>query len=208
MTLLTRRHAVLGASSLLFGAVQAQAAAPLRPTPAQTEGPFYPDRMPSETDPDLVRIAGKAREAGGEILDLTGRVIGLDGRPIAGAMVEIWQVDANGRYIHTADARRGGSDGNFQGFGRTKVDAQGRYGFRTIKPVAYDWRTPHIHYKIYRPDGGVLTTQMMIAGEAMNARDGVYQRLRAADRALVLAELTKSPRAGYDWRTEWNIVLG
>jgi protocatechuate 3,4-dioxygenase beta subunit len=204
----TRRDALFGASALLLTAAQAQAAAPLRATPAQTEGPFYPDRMPADTDPDLVRIAGKMRDAGGEILDLTGRVVGLDGRPIAGAKVEIWQVDANGRYIHSADASRGGSDPLFQGFGRTTVDGQGGYGFRTIKPVPYGLRTPHIHYKVYRPDGRVLTTQLMLAGEGLNDRDGVYRRLSSAERSLVLVELSKSSRAGYDWATRFDVVVG
>ena len=196
----TRRHAILAASALvLTGAAQR-----LRPTPAQTEGPFYPDRMPADTDPDLVRIRGQVRRAGGELLALGGRVLDVDGRPIRGARVEIWQVDANGRYINTADAARGGQDLAFQGFGRTTVDTEGRYAFSTIRPVPYSGRTPHIHYKVYRPDGRVLTTQMVIAGEAANARDGVYRSLRPEDRAL--AEATLRPAAD-GWTATWDIVL-
>jgi protocatechuate 3,4-dioxygenase beta subunit len=203
----TRRGALLGAGAVLLTAAQAQAAAPLRPTPAQTEGPYYPDQMPADTDADLVRMTGKTRDAGGEILDLSGRVVGLDGRPIAGAMVEIWQVDANGRYINSQDARRGGGDPMFQGFGRTRVDGQGLYRFRTIRPVRYSGRAPHIHYKIYRPDGRVLTSQIMLAGEPMNERDGVFRSLRPEDRPLVLAELARSPRPGFDWATRFDVVL-
>ena len=202
MTVLDRRQILLGAPCALL-ASPAVAATALRPTPAQTEGPFYPDAMPAETDPDLVQV-GKRALAGGELLDLRGAVLDLQGRPIQGAMVEIWQVDANGRYIHTADAGRGGRDEGFQGFGRTRVDAQGRYAFRTIRPVPYPGRTPHIHFKVYRPQGRVLTTQMVIAGEPRNERDGVYRWLAPEDRRLVAAELS---RQGNGWKTEFNLVL-
>lgn len=199
---LSRRETLVAGAALLAAPALAQNR--LRPTPAQTEGPFYPDRMPAETDPDLVRVAGQVRRAGGELLQLGGRVLGVDGQPIGGATVEIWQVDANGRYIHTADATRGGRDLAFQGFGRTRVDGQGRYAFRTIRPVAYSGRTPHIHYKVYRPDGRVLTTQMVIAGEPQNQRDGVYRSVRPEDRSLIEARLDKAPDG---WRTTWNLVL-
>jgi protocatechuate 3,4-dioxygenase, beta subunit len=204
MSFLTRRQSILATAAAL-AAPPALAQARLRPTPAQTEGPFYPDRMPAETDPDLVRIAGQVRRAGGEMLALSGRILGVDGRPIPGALVEIWQVDANARYLHTADANRGGGrDLAFQGFGRTRADAQGRYAFRTIRPVPYPGRTPHIHYKIYRPDGRVLTTQMVIAGEAQNQRDGVLRGVRPQDRDLV--EAVFRPVAD-GWATSWDVVL-
>lgn len=203
MSMPSRREALAAATAALI-AGPALGQSRLRPTPAQTEGPFYPDRMPAETDPDLVRMAGQVRQAGGEILALGGRILGVDGRPIDGAMVEIWQVDANARYIHTADASRGGRDLAFQGFGRTRVGADGRYAFRTIRPVRYPGRTPHIHYKVYRPDGRVLTTQMVIAGEPQNERDGVFRGVRPEDRGLVAAELR---RAGDGWTTTWDVIL-
>jgi protocatechuate 3,4-dioxygenase beta subunit len=196
----TRRQAMVSASSLLL----IGAAERLRPTPAQTEGPFYPDKMPEDTDPDLVRVKGQVRRAGGEMLALDGRVLGLDGQPIRGARVEIWQVDSNARYLHTADASRGGRDVAFQGFGRTTVDAQGRYAFTTIRPVPYPGRTPHIHYKVYRPDGRVLTTQFVIAGDPGNARDGVYRGVRPEDRRLVEAVFRP---VGDGWASTWDIVL-
>jgi protocatechuate 3,4-dioxygenase beta subunit len=197
----TRRDALLTLAALSLGS-SASAADALRPTPAQTEGPFYPDAMPAETDPDLVQIG--RRQAKGELLALSGQVLDLEGRPIAGAMVEIWQCDANGRYIATADARRGGGDPGFQGFGRVKVGADGRYGFRTIRPVSYPGRTPHIHYKIFRPGGRVLTTQMLVEGEPQNQRDGVFRQLAAVDQARVLARLEP---AATGWRTQWDVVL-
>jgi protocatechuate 3,4-dioxygenase beta subunit len=203
MSIATRREALVAATAALI-AGPALGQTRLRPTPAQTEGPFYPDKMPAETDPDLVRVAGQVKQAGGEILALAGRILGVDGRPIAGAMVEIWQVDANARYIHTADAGRGGRDLAFQGFGRTRAAADGAYAFRTIKPVPYPGRTPHIHYKVYRPDGRVLTTQMVIAGEPQNERDGVFRGIAPGDRDLVAAELK---RGGEGWVTRFDVVL-
>jgi protocatechuate 3,4-dioxygenase beta subunit len=203
MSIPNRREALVAAGAALI-AGPAIGQTRLRPTPAETEGPFYPDKMPAETDPDLVRMAGQVRQAGGEILALSGRILGVDGRPISGAMVEIWQVDANARYIHTADAGRGGRDLAFQGFGRTKAAADGRYAFRTIRPVRYPGRTPHIHYKVYRPDGRVLTTQMVIAGEPGNERDGVFRSVAPQDRDLVTAKLD---RGGEGWVTRFDIVL-
>ena len=199
----TRRETILSATAAAFAPASA-AAAPLRPSPAQTEGPLYPDRMPAETDPDLVRMAGQVRAAGGEILMLGGRVLAADGRPATDAVVEIWQVDANGRYIHTADARRGGGDLAFQGFGRSRVDERGGYAFRTIRPVSYPGRAPHIHFKIHRPGRRVLTTQLVIAGEPRNQRDGVYGALAPEERRLVAAEFR---RVGRDWAAQWDIVL-
>jgi len=198
----TRRHALIGGAAFLAGPALAQTR--LRPTPALTEGPFYPDQMPPETDPDLVRVAGQVRRAGGEILRLGGRVLGIDGEPISGAVVEIWQVDANGRYLHTADAGRGERDLAFQGFGRTRVDGQGRYAFRTIRPVPYGGRTPHIHYKVFRPDGRVLTTQMVIENEPRNARDGIYRDIPLVSRPLIEAALRPAPDG---WTAEWDVVL-
>jgi protocatechuate 3,4-dioxygenase beta subunit len=198
----TRRDALLFAAAALAAGPASASSIGLRPTPARTEGPFYPDLLPAETDPDLVQVG--QRQARGELLALSGRVLGVDGQPIPGAMIEIWQCDANGRYIASSDARRGGVDPGFQGFGRVKVGADGRYAFRTIKPVPYSGRTPHIHYKIYRPGGRVLTTQMMIDGEPLNDRDFVIRGLNPQDRAMVLAKLD---RAGNGWRTQFDLVL-
>ena len=199
----TRRDAILSGLAAAFPTA-CQAATPLRPTPAMTEGPFYPDRLPSETDPDLVRVAGQVRDAGGEMLALGGHILDVHGTPIANSVVEIWQVDANGRYLHTDDARRGGSDPAFQGFGRVRADEQGRYAFRTIRPVPYPGRTPHIHFRIYRPNGRVLTTQLAVAGEPANDRDGLLRRLSSQERRLVTAELR---RVGRDWAANWDVVL-
>jgi protocatechuate 3,4-dioxygenase beta subunit len=97
---------------------------------------------------------------------------------MAGAQVEIWQCDANGRYLHPRDRGAKPRDTAFQGYGRTLCRADGSYSFRTIRPVAYPGRTPHIHFAVTPPGGGSLVTQMYVAGESLNERDGLYASLR------------------------------
>ena len=164
----------------------ARAAGAIVPTPPQTAGPFYPppaDR-PGDTDWDLVKVAGKVREAGGEVLHLAGRVLGRDGRPVEGVLVEIWQCDVNGRYLHQGDRQADPRDPYFQGYGAIRTDAEGNYRFRTIRPVPYPGRTPHIHARLIRPDGSELITQIYLAGHPLNRGDFIFRRLgRAAQQA-------------------------
>ncbi len=178
----------------------------LAATPAQMAGPFYPapaDRK-ADTDWDLVKIEGSVREAGGEVLHLSGRVLGRDGAPRAGAEIEIWQCDATGRYHHPRD-RAEGRDPAFQGFGRTRTDADGRYRFRTIRPVPYPGRTPHIHARIRRPDGSWLTTQIYVAGDRRNAADWIFRSLGARGQAA--ASLALARRADGDWDGAFDVVV-
>ncbi len=163
-------------------------AAELVPTPGQTEGPFYPVAFPPDMDNDLVRVAGQAAQALGQVMHVTGRVLDARGQPKPGSMVEIWQCDANGIYHHPRADGRGRVDHAFQGYGRTQVDEQGRYRFRTIRPVPYPGRTPHIHFAVHVPGQGRLITQMYIEGEPLNSRDGVLNRVRdpQARRSLII----------------------
>lgn len=147
-------------------------------TPPQTEGPFYPDKLPLDSDNDLLVISNAITPAVGEVTHLTGRVLDLKGNPIKNARVEIWQVDNNGAYIHTADFQQGKRDRNFQGFGRFETGAGGEYRFRTIKPVSYPGRTPHIHIKVWKGERELLTTQCYVRGEPQNHRDGVLRGIR------------------------------
>lgn len=183
MTMLNRRDAVFGAAAAMTAGGVAPASPALAQasglviTPGQTEGPFYPVRFPADADADLVRVRGLSGEALGEIVELSGRILDRQGRPVRGAQVEIWQCDARGVYRQPGDPPDHYSNG-FQGFGRSGVDGAGRYAFRTIKPVPYPGRTPHIHYRIVAPGLGRLTTQLYIAGEPGNARDGVFRGIR------------------------------
>jgi protocatechuate 3,4-dioxygenase beta subunit len=121
-------------------------------TPPTTAGPFYPVKFPPDVDNDLVVLRGNAARAEGAVTHVAGRVLGLDGKPIAGATVEIWQCDARGRYIHPGDVGGRPRDKAFQGYGRTVSGADGGYRFRTIKPVPYP--RPHAAYPFRRPGAG------------------------------------------------------
>ncbi|MET0540958.1 MAG: protocatechuate 3,4-dioxygenase [Variovorax sp.] len=152
-------------------------------TPAQTEGPFYPVELPADTDTDLLRNGKLAAYRGGQPTWVDGTVSDVDGKPVAGAVVEIWQCDEHGHYHHPGDGNR--ADAAFQGFGRVAVGADGSYRFRTIRPVPYSGRTPHIHVKVKLGTRELLTTQLYVEGDANNARDGIWRRLDEAGRAAV-----------------------
>ena len=147
-------------------------------TPKQTEGPFYPDKLPLDTDNDLLRINDGITPAVGEVTYVSGRILGPDGSPIRNAVVEIWQCDANGAYLHSKTGNADKQDKNFQGFGRFVTGSDGRYLFRTIKPVPYPGRTPHIHYAVKMKGREKWTTQCYIKGHAGNEKDGIWRNLR------------------------------
>jgi protocatechuate 3,4-dioxygenase beta subunit len=159
------------------------------PTPAMTEGPFYPRSLPKDSDADLTLIDGHSRRASGTPLDVTGLVVDRSGRPRAGARIEIWQCDASGQYHHVG-LPEAGLDPDFQGFGAVTTDAQGRYFFRTIKPVPYPGRTPHIHFTVLEGGKRRLTSQLFVEGEAGNERDVLYREL-GRDAGLVTMKLTQ-----------------
>ena len=157
------------------------------PTPRAMEGPFYPTppmRRP-DVDNDLVRIIGMVQDAGGEVFRLKGRVLNRDGAPLADHRIEIWQCDTNGKYMHPGDSQRIEFDAAFQGFGHDITGPDGAYEFRTIKPVTYPGRTPHIHVKVFAGDREVLTTQFYIAGHPANGGDFLYNRMSDAEAAAV-----------------------
>ncbi|HEX9813225.1 MAG TPA: protocatechuate 3,4-dioxygenase [Burkholderiales bacterium] len=177
-------------------------------TPRQTEGPFYPDRLPLDRDNDLLRVGERTATARGRETHLRGRIVGVDGAPLSGALVEIWQVDANGVYLHSAD-RHARRDAGFQGYGRYLTDASGEYFFRTIKPVPYPGRTPHIHFKVTPVSRATFTTQCYVQGEPLNARDAVLNSIGdPAARALLIVPfvpVSESPASVLNAR--FDIVL-
>ena len=180
----------------------------LVPTPAQTEGPFYPDHLPLDQDNDLVLVQGRMDPSKGIITHLNGRVLDLQGRPVRGAVIEIWQCDANGIYLHTRGGDRARLDAGFQGFGRCLVDDDGAYRFRTIRPVSYPGRTPHIHVKIRQGESELLTTQCYVNGDPGNERDGVLRAITdPLLRRAVVVDFTPQGEAG-ELAARFDVVLG
>jgi protocatechuate 3,4-dioxygenase beta subunit len=208
MIIASRRRLLLTTTGLLTASPVAALAATL--TPMQTEGPFYPRELPLDRDNDLATVAGAPAGARGIITHVFGTLRDETGHALANARVEIWQCNAFGKYHDPRDRRDAPIDPGFQGFGATQTDGEGRWRFRTIRPVAYPGRTPHIHFAVLPQGGGRLVTQMYVAGEAGNARDGVYRAIRdeAARQSVTVAlnpaaEIEAQALAG-----EFNIVLG
>jgi len=190
---LSRRSVVAAAlviAPALWLGPRAQPAAGRRATPSQTEGPFYPVAFPKDSDHDLLRN-GNLTYTGGEGTWLEGSVTDLAGQPVGGAQVEIWQCDGAGHYHHAGDGGR--ADKPFQGFGRVTLGADGTYRFRTIRPVAYGGRAPHIHLKVRLGPRDLLTTQLYVAGDPGNARDFLWRGLNAVDRDLLTAPFVPGP---------------
>jgi len=201
-------------STLASGAVAFTApgvlAAELVRTPSQTEGPFYPDKLPLDTDNDLIVINAALTPAVGEITYLSGRVLDARGEPIRNALVEIWQVDKNGSYLHTKSDNYARRDTNFQGFGRFLTGSTGEYLFRTIKPVPYPGRTPHIHFAIKLKGLEKFTTQCYLKGEPLNETDGVLKKLppsKGKDSLMIPFTPMKGSRAG-ELAARFDIVMG
>jgi protocatechuate 3,4-dioxygenase beta subunit len=201
-----RRSLILGAGASLIGAPSLLHASTM-PTPRATEGPFYPTTLPLDQDNDLVSVTGVQAKARGTIAHVSGRVLDSAGNPVSGARVEIWQCDWQGIYLHPRDGGQNRRDTGFQGFGATMTDAGGNYRFRTIRPVAYAGRTPHIHYKV-KNGTRELTTQMYVAGEAGNERDFLYRNLGSAA-SLVTVALAPAPQIEAEAIAgRFDIVLG
>ncbi len=162
-------------------------------TPPQAEGPFYPTVDQIDTDSDLINVSGASTGAKGKIVIIEGLVTDQTCRPIPGVLVEIWQACESGRYNHRSDPNTAPLDPNFQYWGKSVTDKEGKYKFRTIIPGAYpastDWvRPPHIHFKIARLGYIELITQMYFAGEYLNAKDLLLGRLKKSDQAKVIVD--------------------
>jgi protocatechuate 3,4-dioxygenase, beta subunit len=179
-------------------------------TPRQTEGPFYPDHLPLDRDNDLLIIGDSATPAAGHVTHLSGRVLDARGNPVKGAVVEIWQVDARGVYLHTGSDNAAARDRHFQGYGRFETASTGEYRFRTIKPVPYPGRTPHIHFAVTSKGRERLTTQLYVRGEPRNERDRLLRSIRdLRQRESVIVPFAPIPqsRAG-ELAARFDIVLG
>ena len=211
MTHLARRRALgaAAAGTALGLATPLLRAAELLATPYQGKGPFYPLELPLDQDNDLTRVAGRTDSAQGVLLDVMGQLRDERGRPLARTQIEIWQVNAFGRYHHRYEDQDKPWDPAFQGYGRTLTDAEGNYRFRTIRPVAYPGRAPHIHFALSDRRFSTFYTQMYVAGAPENDRDFLLNSVRdpRARRSLIV-NLEPSPAEGSELLGRFDIVLG
>jgi protocatechuate 3,4-dioxygenase beta subunit len=180
-----------------------------------TDGPFYPPRTWREQwtdwDADLSRVqrGDRVLNARGEHLGLELQLADANGRPIDAAIVEIWQCDALSAYRHPSVRQAPGNfDEGFQGFGASRSDRDGRLRFRTIKPVPYPGRTPHIHVKLRHAAFGELSSQLFIADDPGNARDFLWRRLDADGQAALAMQLQAAPAdSGLRWQVRQVLVV-
>lgn len=205
-----RRRALGAAAATALGLVSPLLrAAELLATPDQSKGPFYPLTLPLDQDNDLTRVAGQRDRAQGVLLDVMGELRDERGRPLVGTQIEIWQVNAFGRYHHRYDHQDKPWDPGFQGYGRTLTDAEGHYRFRTIRPVAYPGRAPHIHFALSDRRFSTFYTQMYVAGAPENERDFLLNSVPdpRARRSLIV-NLEPSAAGGSELVGRFDIVLG
>ncbi|GAA5138985.1 hypothetical protein GCM10023213_18920 [Prosthecobacter algae] len=179
-------------------------------TPRATEGPYYPDHLPLDQDNDLLQIQGNAAQAVGTVTEFGGRLLNADGKPIQDALIELWQADNNGCYIHSRGTQRGKErDPQFQGYGKIITNEKGEYRFRTIKPGLYTGRTIHWHVAVKQGDKRMLTTQLYIAGVPQNDRDGVLRSMgNEAQRLSVIREFKPKETGSAELLGTWDIVIG
>ena len=202
-----RRNLLQGLTALVLPGI-ATATARSMVTPRQSAGPFYPTELPLDDDNDLTRVQGKPAKALGQITDLDGRILDVNGKPLSNMRIEIWQCDVYGRYRHPHDRGGPDPDDNFQGHGKTTTDPSGAYRFRTIRPVPYPGRTPHIHIAVFPASNSPFTTQLYVAGDARNDQDFLYRRVPVTQRQLVTSAFLESSQSDVDFEATFDIVLG
>jgi protocatechuate 3,4-dioxygenase beta subunit len=184
----------------------------LKRTPGEILGPFYPVLRSVEKTADLTVLPGKAGRAAGELIYVMGRIMNVEGHPVRGARVELWQANTHGRYTHPSDTNPAPLDPNFEGFAVQETDADGRYRFKTIKPGAYpattSWmRPPHLHFEV---TGRInrLITQMYFPGEPLNDKDLLLHNLRVNREGAIAKVLPPTPDVEPESRlVVWDIVL-
>jgi protocatechuate 3,4-dioxygenase, beta subunit len=209
----TSRRAFLG--TLGFGAAAFTArgafADELERTPGVQEGPYYPTKLPLDTDNDLLIINDGITPAVGDVTHLSGRILDTKGDPIRNAIVEIWQSDRDGVYIRQHLEKGDKIDTNFQGFGRFLTGSTGEYYFRTIKPVPYSGRpAAHIHFKVWKDHKPLLTTECYVKGHAGNEKDAIYRRSTASKAGKMLPvefAPVKDSRIG-ELAARFDVILG
>lgn len=207
---ISRRFMLTAGAGIAASAVSASVLGnQMTATPANPEGPFYPKHSQLDKDTDLTLIEGHDERAQGEVIRVSGRVLDEQGQPVEGALVDIWQANAHGRYQHEDDPATAPLDPNFQGWGMVKTDADGYYSFTTIKPGSYavdsDWkRPPHIHYKVSRRGYHELITQMYFANEDLNDSDKLFLSVDTEARQLLVVDFQEKDGIP---QGEFSIVL-
>lgn len=201
------RSLLVTTGGVITGDVYAEA---LVLTPRSTEGPYYPDHLPLDQDNDLTLITGGKAPAGGTVTEFGGRLLDADGKPVADRTIELWQADVNGCYLHSKGVQKGKDrDPQFQGYGKIVTNDKGEYRFRTIKPGLYTGRTIHWHIAVNRGDERLLTTQLFVAGEPQNERDGILKRMGdETQRLSVIREFSAKSSGSEELVGTWDIVLG
>ena len=178
--------------------------------------PVFGDSMLQQFDHDLTKNARVNGEPIGERIKVMGRVMDDSGRPLPNALIEIWQANAAGRYIHKAEIHDAPLDPNFLGAGRVLTDKEGHYSFYTIKPGAYPWgnhynawRPNHIHFSVFGHQFDQrLVTQMYFPGDPLFAYDPIFQSTPAHARELLIANFRMDwTEAEFALAYEFNIVL-
>jgi protocatechuate 3,4-dioxygenase beta subunit len=191
---------------------------PLSPPagPVEASGPVFGDGRVGELDHDLTRQGNG--EPLGERIVVHGRVADRDGRPLRDSLVEVWQANAAGRYVHAADQHPAPLDPHFRGAGRCLTDSEGRYRFVTVKPGAYPWgnhenawRPAHIHFSLFgRTFADRLVTQMYFPGDPLFEHDPIFNSVRdPAARELLVSSFDLAETVP-DWALAYrfDVVLG
>jgi protocatechuate 3,4-dioxygenase beta subunit len=177
-------------------------------TPDMTEGPFFPDKLPLDQDNDLIRMTDHTTPAVGTITNLSGRVLDKNGNPVKDALVELWQADDHGTYIHTKGAAQGERDPGFQGYGKFETAKDGGWKFRTIKPGLYTGRTRHYHFGVTLKGQPRFATQLFFQDEPANAKDGILRSLQDEKTAAAVVREFKPVAGTTELAATWDIVLG
>jgi protocatechuate 3,4-dioxygenase beta subunit len=186
-------------------------------TLSEVTGPTFDDLWCGPDATDLTRVGGRAAEAQGQRIIVTGRVVDEAGRPVRGTLVEVWQANAAGRYHHGSDLHDAPLDPNFTGAGQVVTDDEGRYRFLTIRPGAYPWRNTynawrpaHIHFSVFGPSFATrLITQMYFPGDPLLETDPVFHSIpdAAARERLIAAYDADLSEAEYALGYRWDVVL-
>lgn len=191
-----RKFFIFGSSAGISAAGSAAGAEKLKPTPKQTEGPFYPIQAQKDKDFDLTQVEGKEGVAKGEQVSIIGQVVDTEGNPIEDATVDLWQANAEGKYHHPHDKNPAPKDENFQGWAIVPSGKEGGFKFKTIVPGAYPIskrhkRTPHIHFKVSKRGYVELTTQMYFPDQELNETDVILRRHPKEEQVMMIAKTDK-----------------